>query len=333
MAEKRQHTPQHTPLSELNFTDLYIRLDDEEAAHYRPRGRERREGGNREVPSEYQLDVEKIRLRLQTEHSGAESTLEYDTMRMRCSRIIMASGKEWVVLRRIPERPPALEDLGFDPALLPHLQQLGVRDGLIIIAGPTGHGKTTTACALLCDYLQRYGNVAFTVEDPVEFNLEGRHASNGFCYQVEISEDHEWATMLKRSLRWSPRYIFVGEIRTPDAAAQVLRAATTGHLVITTVHGGSIEESLEGMLHLSEQAVGSRASAALAMGLTAVIHQNLLEEQLMAKSFITEPNNLGDAFRNTIRERRIGQLATYIDQQHARLLNGGPLLATHKRLR
>ncbi len=66
------------------------------------------------------------------------------------------------------------------------------------------------------DYLYRYGGVAFTIEDPVEYQIDGRHGKSGLCYQVDAHTDEDWAQYLKRCLRWHPRYIVVGELRTPD---------------------------------------------------------------------------------------------------------------------
>lgn len=218
-----------------------------------------------------------------------------------------------------------MEKLGFAPALVPHLRALGKRNGLVVISGSTGNGKTTTACSLLADYLSTIGGVAFTIEDPVEYDLEGRHGNNGYCYQVEVHEDDEWASMLKRSLRWHPRYIFVGELRTPEATNQLLRAATSGHLVITTVHAGSLEEALEGVLQLGEQSVGERATTLMASSLACVIHQTITPHGLQAQQFITETGTMTSPFRNCIREKRIGQTRTFVDQQTALLLQTGKL--------
>jgi twitching motility protein PilT len=177
--------------------------------------------------------------------------------------------------------------------------------------------------------MENLGGVAFTIEDPVEYDMEGRRGKNGFCYQVEVGTEKDWAELLKRSLRWHPRYIFVGEIRTPDAANQLLRAATSGHLVITTMHAGTIEEALEGLLQLAEQAIGDRAPLLLAAGLTAVIHQALTPIGIRATFFITEPNNPGAPFRAIIRDKRIGQCRTFVDQQMALLNKTGKIFRDH----
>ena len=226
-----------------------------------------------DLPEEFRADVDGLIEHLRKEFTGDERGLTYDNVRLRASKVTTAGGELWVAMRRINDQPPPLDKLGFDARLVPFLRKLGERDGLILLCGATGNGKTTTSCSMLADFLNTYGGVAFSIEDPVEYDLEGRRGKHGFCYQIEIEEEGEWGEMLKRSLRWHPRYIFVGEIRTPDAANQLLRAATSGHLVITTMHAGSIEEALEGMLQLAEQAIGDRAPLLLAAGLTAIIHQ------------------------------------------------------------
>ncbi|HEU0117923.1 MAG TPA: ATPase, T2SS/T4P/T4SS family, partial [Alphaproteobacteria bacterium] len=158
-------------------------------------------------------------------------------------------------------------------------------------------------------------------EDPVEFMLKGRHGDGGHCFQVEVHQEEDWAVSLKRALRWAPRYIYVGEIRTPKAAEQLLRAATTGHLVITTVHAGAPEEALMGLIFLAEQAMGPGVQNILAAGLTGLIYQTMRESGPYIKYLFTEPDSPGDPVRSLIRENKIGMLSTYIDRQAARLAN------------
>lgn len=314
----------HKRLVELDFVDLYVCLEGEGEPHYC-----RTEKGKTEtalpVPKEFHESVNGLTTILRARSEYDELGLTFEDTRLRASKARTASGQLWVALRKINSLPLPVEGLGFFPPLVPHLLNLGKRDGLILLSGATGQGKTTTACSLLRYYLDNLGGVAFTIEDPVEYALEGRHGNNGYCYQIEVKEDDEWAEMLKRSMRWHPRYIFVGEIRTPEAANQLLRAATSGHLVITTMHAGTIEEALEGLLQLGVQAVGDRAAVLLATGITAVLHQSLGIHGLQTQSFITEPLNPASPFRACIREKRIGMTRTLIDQQNSLLIQGSKL--------
>ncbi len=315
---------QQRKLHELDFVDLYICLEGDAAPHYSKYAGHPPSDQEIDIPPEYTDAVNNLADYLQ-QFTEDEMGLTFEKVRLRAAKAQTASGLLWAAFAKINAVPMTVDKLGFMPALVPHLQNLGQRDGLILICGSTGQGKTTTSCSLLADYLDRFGGVAFSIEDPVEYNLEGRHGKNGYCYQVEVREDHEWAEMLKRSLRWHPRYIFVGEIRTPGAANQLLRAATSGHLVITSVHAGTIEEALEGLLQLGEQALGDRATGLLATGLTAILHQTLTPRGLQAHFYITEPLNPASAFRACIRDKRIGQTRTLIDQQVALLRQSGRL--------
>jgi len=308
-------------LSDLNFVDLYVCLEGGADHHFHEQG----SNEDMEVPSEFISIVEELATYLRTKFIDEEMGMTYQNVRMRAAKVQTASGMTWASLRKISSVPPKLEKLGFPANLIPHIKDLGKRHGLVLICGATGHGKTTTSCSFLADYLNRIGGVAFTVEDPVEYDLEGRHSEHGFCYQIEVKEDHEWAHMLKRSLRWHPRYIFVGELRTPEAANQLLRAATSGHLVITTMHAGSIEEGLDGLLQLASQSVGDRATGLLASAITAIFHQTITKQGLQAQFFITDPRSNATPFRNCIREKRIPQIRTFIDQQTALLMQSGKL--------
>lgn len=317
---------QQRALRDLIFMDIYVCLNGTGNAHYR----EGVKNGlmsemDADVPAEFQNDVEELAEYLRKDFEGTEKGFNFGGIRLRASKLVTANGEVWAAMRRISALPPTLDKLGFIPQLLPILRELGKRSGLILLCGATGQGKTTTASSLLIDYLENYGGVAFTIEDPVEYDLEGRRGTSGYCYQSEIDRESEWGIMLKRSLRWHPRYIVVGEIRTPDAANQLLRAATSGHTVITTMHAGSMEEALEGLLQLAEQELGTRAPLLLAAGLTAVIHQSFGPLGLSANFMATEPNNPGSPIRALIRDKRIGQSRTFSDQQMAMLMQTGKI--------
>jgi twitching motility protein PilT len=306
-------------LHDLDFVDLYVSLHADIPGYYQASKPGTFIMLPHDLPAEYDPDVAGLRKELEAALADHEEAgLTYDGMRLRASKIRTTRDETWAALRRIADQPPTLDQLGFSKAVVHTLFSLGKREGLVLICGGTGKGKTTTAAALLYEYLRHYGGVALTIEDPVEYLLDGRHGASGLCYQVEVKKEEEWAENLKRGLRWHPRYISVGELRTPEAANQLLRAANSGHLVITTMHSGSLEEGLEGILHLGEQAIGDHAPILLAAGLTAVLYQNFLSHSVETRLYVTEQGNLGDPVRALIRERHIGQATTFVDQQSAR---------------
>ena len=306
-------------LDDLPFIDLYVRLDEPEQSLYRSKIRGQNTI-NQLVPPEYEAAIG--RFVTAVNHTLGETndgSIDFEGVRCRLSKQKLSDYSVWVCARRITTVLPILKDLGFPQYFYEHMHGLGKRDGLILISGATGQGKTTTAVALLTDFLRSYGGAAVTIEDPVEYTLKGRHGEGGHCFQVEVRNEEEWAVNLKRALRWAPRYIYVGEIRTPKAAEQVLRAATTGHLVITTVHAGTLEEALMGLVFLAEQAMGPGVENILAAGLTAITSQIMLPSGPKLKYVYTEPDSPGDPIRSLIRDKKIGMMSTYIDRIEARM--------------
>ncbi|NDE90199.1 MAG: hypothetical protein EB059_03545 [Alphaproteobacteria bacterium] len=306
-------------LSDLLFMDLYVRLDAPAQPRYRTPQREKHNVWIQPLPSDYAEDVERLAAKFRMEADHPEVAFTYDDMRFRLAHQAMANGEVWAVLRRINPVVPKLEVLGYAPHIASYMLNLGRRDGLIIFSGATGHGKTTSCFSLLQEYLHSYGGVGITVEDPVEYILEGPCGDKGYCYQIQVANGEDWATSLKRTLRWTPRYLLVGEVRTPASAEQILRAATTGHLVLTTIHAGSIEDSLMGLLQLASQNLGGAAKNILAQALTAGFHQVLTPQGPQVRYIFTEEDNNGDPVRALIREDHIGMINTYIERQIARM--------------
>lgn len=307
-------------LSDLSFTDLYLRLDAQDKAKFLPRekGKHRH---TKNVPDDFDPVVDRLAHKINEVLQQPDGAMDFDGVRVRISRQHMADGQTWACLRRINTQVPDIEKLGIVPHVLNHIRTLGQRDGLVLVSGATGAGKTTTAAALLADFLRQYGGTAVTIEDPVEFIMKGRHGEGGYCFQVEVDNEEGWAICLKRALRWAPRYIFVGEIRTPRAAEQLLRAATTGHMVITTVHAGAPEEALMGLIYLAEQAMGPGVENILAAGLTALVYQTMRETGPYIRYLFTEENAPGDPIRSLIRDKKIGMITTYVEKIAAKLSN------------
>ena len=143
---------------------------------------------------------------------------------------------EKVVLRLLAGKNTNIniEELGFRPDVLSaYLQEVKRPNGMILISGPTGSGKTTTLYATLQELNQITNNI-LTIEDPVEYTLEGVN-------QVQLKESIglDFATAMRTFLRQDPDIIMVGEIRDQATAAMAIRASLTGHLVLSTLHTNS----------------------------------------------------------------------------------------------
>jgi type II secretory ATPase GspE/PulE/Tfp pilus assembly ATPase PilB-like protein/8-oxo-dGTP pyrophosphatase MutT (NUDIX family) len=144
-----------------------------------------------------------------------------------------ASHGEKVVIRILDSRAAlrSVGSLGLDPIDGPRMQKLlDVREGLILVTGPTGSGKTTTLYAAL-RLLQHRGVNIITVEDPVEYRIPG-------IVQVQIHEKAglTFASALRSVLRQDPDVVLIGEIRDRETAAIAIQASLTGHLVFATLH-------------------------------------------------------------------------------------------------
>lgn len=134
-----------------------------------------------------------------------------------------------------------LEGLGHDARLIERLQRSLARpDGLLLVCGPAGSGKTTTLYALLEALLkQRPGISILAIEDPVEIRLDGVTQ-----IQIEPARGFTYAVALRSLLRQDPQVLMIGEVRDVETAEIVVEAALTGHLLLSTLHSGSPAEAI-----------------------------------------------------------------------------------------
>lgn len=151
---------------------------------------------------------------------------------------------EKIVLRLLDlSRSFNLDALGLSSQSLTDLREsLKYKNGVIIISGPTGSGKTTTLYTLLCDLDRRLKNI-ITLEDPIEYGIEG-------LTQIQITPKLSFGQALRSVLRQDPDVILVGEIRDQETADLCLKAASTGHLVLSTLHANGAAEVVSRLLNL-----------------------------------------------------------------------------------
>lgn len=193
-----------------------------------------------------------------------------DNVRFRFN-IYQRQSKLAIAVRRLEDRIRTLEELGL-PDSLYELSDL--RDGLVIVSGPTGSGKTTTLATLIDRVNQNQQSHIITIEDPIEYLHPSRQS---LVNQRQLGVDcPTFNDALVSSLRQDPDVILVGEIRELETVRIALTAAETGHLVFTTVHAGDsvgVIERITSVFPAEEQA-GVRQQ--LALVLRANVSQKLL---------------------------------------------------------
>jgi type II secretory ATPase GspE/PulE/Tfp pilus assembly ATPase PilB-like protein/8-oxo-dGTP pyrophosphatase MutT (NUDIX family) len=201
---------------------------------------------------------------------GGHATVTVDGARvdLRVSTLPASHGEK-VVIRILDTRSAvrSLEALGLDSVDGPRMRRLlDVREGLVLVTGPTGSGKTTTLYAALLE-IQRRGVNVITVEDPVEYRIPG-------IVQVQINEKAglTFASALRSILRQDPDVILIGEIRDRETAAIAIQAALTGHLVFATLHTNDACSSITRLTDLGVD------SAKLAAALKGVVAQRLIRK-------------------------------------------------------
>jgi twitching motility protein PilT len=186
-----------------------------------------------------------------------------------------AGGKLGACLRVVPEIIPSFDWTGFPAELAQRLAFL--RDGLMIVTGPTGSGKTTTLALIINLLNQAGGYRIITVEEPVEYLYP--RVPNSVVTQREVGTDVlSFADGLKYGLRQDPDVILVGEIRDRETAQIALSAAETGHLVFTSLHTRDAKGAITRYADLFPQDVQRDVRAQLALSLRAVVAQRLLPD-------------------------------------------------------
>ncbi|HLJ92635.1 MAG TPA: PilT/PilU family type 4a pilus ATPase [Gemmataceae bacterium] len=180
-------------------------------------------------------------------------------------------GRLSLVARRVINKIPTFDKLNLPPAIekLCHFDQ-----GMIILAGVTGSGKSTTIAAML-DYINERERVhILTIEDPIEYLFADKKA---VINQREIGLDvADWSTALKHAVREDPDVILVGEMRDRETFEAGMNAAETGHLVFGTIHASTAPSTIGRILDLFPADIHSAMRQSLAFNLKAIVCQKLL---------------------------------------------------------
>lgn len=212
-------------------------------------------------------------------------------------------GELAMVIRHIQLSIPSIESLGLPLVLKDFAKH---RNGLVLIVGSTGSGKSTTLAAMIDHRARSETGHILTVEDPIEFLFPHRLSIVG---QREVGLDTpSYEQALQDGMREAPDVIMVGEVRSRETMRQALNYADTGHLVLTTLHATSANQALDRLIHMFPEDFRGQILSDLSINLRAIVAQRLLQtpqgkrvaavEVLVNTPFVAE----------LIREDKVGEI-------------------------
>lgn len=211
-------------------------------------------------------------------------------------------------LRLIPSKIKTIEELGLPSAL--H-QVCKLKQGFVLMTGPSGHGKSTTLASIIDDINHQRAEHIITIEDPIEYLFIG---DKSLVNQREVGNDTQsFHRALNSILREDPNIIMIGEIRDPETIAAALTAAETGHLVFSSLHTNSASQTINRIIDVFPADQQNQIRFQLANTLSAVISQRLLPRIGGGRIPAAEIMFANNAVSNLIRENKTHQLDLIIE--------------------
>lgn len=210
-------------------------------------------------------------------------------------------------LRLIPTRVKTITELQL-PQVYHQITKL--KQGLVLVTGPTGHGKSTTLAAMLEDINRNRFVHIVTIEDPVEYIFEGKKA---LIDQREMNDDtNSWSIALRSAMRQDPDVILVGEMRDYETIAAAITLAETGHLVFATLHTNNAAQTIDRVIDVFPENQQPQVRSQLSNILQVVIAQRLIPLDKGGRRAVSEIMFNTPAIANLIREGKTHQIDNVI---------------------
>ena len=199
--------------------------------------------------------------------------------------------------RRIPLEIPSIDALGL-PKIIHSFT--GLRQGLVLITGPTGHGKSTTLASILNEINANRLSHIVTIEDPIEFVFRPQKS---IVSQREMHSDtHSWSVALRSVLREDPDVVLVGEMRDYETIAAALTVAETGHLVFATLHTNSAAQTVDRIVDVFPEEQQKQIRLQLSNVIEAVFSQRLIAAVPKGRTVAYELMLATNAIKTAVRE-------------------------------
>lgn len=209
--------------------------------------------------------------------------------------------------RNIPLTIPALDSLGL-PKLVHSFT--GLRQGLILVTGPTGHGKSTTLAAIIDEINTLRACHIITIEDPVEFVFTPKKS---IISQREMYQDTQsWEVSLRSALRQDPDVVFIGEMRDRETIGSALTIAETGHLVFATLHTNSAAQTVDRIVDVFPEGEQDQIKLQLSNIIEGVLSLRLIPKTTGGRCPAHEIMLGTTAIRSAIREGKTHQIDSII---------------------
>ncbi len=213
-----------------------------------------------------------------------------------------------LVARVINDKIPTLEEIGM-PKIIYDL--LNLKQGLVLVTGPTGCGKSTSLAAMINYINSNRSCHIITLEDPIEYLFK---PNKSIIIQRQLGTDMlSFTSGLKHALRQDPNVIMVGEMRDLETIATTITLAETGHLVLATLHTYNAAQTIDRIIDIFPPHQQGQVRMQLSMTLASVISQRLINEIDEGRVAVREIMFNNPAVSNLIRENKIAQLKTVIE--------------------